>query len=122
MFHYVKPTVEGRPDEVIIHCGTYWEGARKVAERIVDLAHHIANDCNKVTISSLTPRSDSMNSRVIETNRILKQFANQNDWDFVDNSNITNAHLNKSGLHLNRRGTGILLENVTNHILSYNDN
>ena len=44
--------------------------------------------------------------------KILRKFCNQNDWGYVDHSNISADHdLNRSGLHLNAKGTARLASN-----------
>ena len=47
----------------------------------------------------------------------LKTFCNQNGWGFVDHSNISPEHdLNRSGLHLNTKGTARLATNFINYL------
>ena len=71
----------------------------------MDLGNSIISDSpsTKVTISGLICRSDnsSLNEKATQVNKILNTFANQNEWSFLSYSNITSAHLNASGLHLN---------------------
>ncbi|EDO29905.1 predicted protein [Nematostella vectensis] len=66
-----------------------------------------------IAVSGLTTRSDSSDlaNRVRETNRILRSFCNQKDWQFSANNNINRSHLNASGLYLNPSGTTALQRN-----------
>ena len=123
MFHYIKPTLNQQPDEIILHVGTNdvkHLTPRAIAERIVDLGNNIVSECpnTKVTISNLLCRSDDglLNANVKEVNKVLNSFARQNQWKFLTHSNINNSHLNASGLHLNRNGSRILLSNFSRHI------
>ena len=47
----------------------------------------------------------------------LKECCKQKNWGFVDHSNISiTSHLNRSGLHLNKKGTTRLAQNFINHL------
>ena len=122
MNHYIKPTMERNPDQVILHVGTNdlkTTDALKVAENIVDLARKIELNTNaKVTISQLITRRD-LGEKVKAVNKHLKRFANQNDWGLIDHSNVTSEDLNKGGLHLNEKGTKKLYDNFVNLIRSH---
>ena len=63
-----------------------------------------------VAISSVILRSDdqSLNSKIDEVNR--------RNWVFIDNSNIKEDSLNRSGLHLNRKGVYRLASNFREYI------
>ena len=68
-------------------------------------------------ISGLVPRRDKFNDKGIEVNKYLLSLCAENDFNFIDNSNINiETHLNTSGLHLNFRGTYILGGNFVNAI------
>ena len=112
MFDYTNPTVKHRPEEIILHVGTNDlknSDSRKVAERIVDLGNFIEAESSntKVTISNLLPRTDdpALNSKANQVNKILRTFANRNDWKIISHPNITGEHLNSSGVHLTLSGT-----------------
>lgn len=123
MFHYMKPSLELKPDEIILHVGTNDlknSSPDYIAQRIVDLGHSIVGESptTKVTISSLTVRTDNnlLNDKAIQVNSYLSTYARQYDWPILSNSNITTSHLNASGLHLNIKGTNILSSNLSKHI------
>ena len=62
----------------------------------------------------IIPRSDDESPavKVSGVNKLLKTFCNQNGWEFVDHSNVSPEHgLNRSGLHLNAKGTARLAAN-----------
>ena len=124
MCHYAIPTIKKKPDEVILHVGTNniteADSARHIAEKIVDLATFIEKESpqTKVTISSLITRKDSeaFKPKIEETNKILKSFATQRSWNFIDHKNINDSCLNNGGLHLNKKGHGFLIKNMINYL------
>ena len=68
-------------------------------------------------ISGLVPRRDKLNDKGNLVNDDLKSLCAENNFHFIDNSNISvNTHLNNSGLHLNAHGTFILGSNFVNAI------
>lgn len=127
MADYIKPIIRKNPANIILHVGTndlqQSESPRACAEKIVDLANSIAieSPATTVSLSALTTRSDRdglLVNKVKEVNKVLRTFCNQNDWGFISNDNITDQHLNRSGLHLSRSGTSLLAQNFIKHIKS----
>lgn len=124
MRDHAKPIMRRNPDEVIIHVGTnslsQSNSARYCAEEIVDLAMMIDNECSaSVAVSSLVNRSDdeSLIEKINDVNKIVKHFCNQNNWGYIDHSNIlVEQHLNRSGLHLNKQGTTELACNFIKYL------
>ena len=126
VFQYMKPTLELKPDKIILHVGTNdlkYSSPEYVAERIADLGHSIVAESHttKVTISSLTCRSDNilLNNKVVQVNSYLNTYARQNGRSILPNSNITTSQLNASGVHLNISGTNIFYSNFSEHINSH---
>ena len=93
---------------------------RDCAEEIVNLAAMISNESSAdLAISAIIPRSDNevLAVKVSGVKKILKTFCNQNGWGYVDQSNISPQHdLNRSGLHLNTKGTARLATNFINYL------
>ena len=123
MVDYIKPTIKNQPDEIILHVGTNnlkKGNPREIAEKIVDLGHTISlqSPATAITLSSLITRKDNeeLAAKVKQVNSVLHKFAKQNEWNFVNNSNITDEHLNRGGLHLSQEGTKLLAQNYSNHI------
>ena len=121
MKSYVVPSKEFNNDLVILHCGTNDLRSNKspleIATEISILALDLKNENNNVMISGLVPRRDKFNDKGIEVNKYLPSLCAENDFNFIDNSNINiETHLNTSGLHLNFRGTYILGGNFVNAI------
>lgn len=116
MQHYLKPTLEKNPQQIILHVGTNDlrdESPTIVADKIVDLARRIETETNaEVILSELVTRVDGTpTDSVRNVNKKLKKFCNQNGWRIIHHQNITANGLNRSGLHLNERGNNILFNN-----------
>ena len=123
MESYVIPPLRRNPDEVIIHVGTNDlrdKTSRQVAESVVNLSDNILQNstANKVSISSVIHRNDdlALNSKISECNKILKSFASNRKWGYIDNSKIGSTMLNKGGLHLNHKGSSALAKNITSYL------
>lgn len=119
MKHYLMPTVDKSPQQIIRHEGTNDlrdHTPTVVAENIVDLARKIEAESNaEVILSELVPRSDNFsNDAVKAVNKRLMKYCNQNDWGMIKHQNIDRNCLNKSRLHLNEKGNNILFSNFVN--------
>lgn len=57
-----------------------------------------------------------MSKKIGETKKIVKSFAKDSKWTFIDNTNVDRSCLNRSALHLNRKGTAKLAKNFLNAI------
>lgn len=99
--NYAIPSNKKKPDEVLLHIGTNKipeaESASHIAGKTVDLAMFIEKESplTKVTISSLINRNDNeaFKLKIGETNKILKGFATQQSWNFVDHKIINDSCL-----------------------------
>ena len=105
-----------KPDKLIVHVGTNnlrgRETPTECAEEIISLTNAIKSNLPKTTVAvtGLTTRADNDNLavKVNEVNSTLKRFCRQNNVNFIDHSNITPNHLNRSGIHLNNMGTSFI--------------
>lgn len=125
MTHYLKPTLDKHPQQIVLHVGTNDLGKRQpheVADKIADLAIEIESNSNaQVLVSELVARSDEAASEAVKTvNQRLRKYCNQRDWQLVRHDNITTADLNKGGLHLSEKGTGIMFTNFVNKLVNNN--
>ena len=110
---HVKPVLRENPDEIIFHIGTNdlpsGKGNKDIAEAIINLAMSVKTQSRGVSISGITVRKDKHQNKVQEINDQLRDLCQANNINFIDHSkSIKSQHLNKSRLHLTRRGTGIL--------------
>ena len=67
-------------------------------------------------IESYKFHDQPFNSKIDEVNRRLSSFCQSKKWVFIDNSNIKEDSLNRSGLHLNRKGVYRLASNFREYI------
>ena len=124
MRDHIKPTLRKNSDAIVIHVGTNSlrssTSLRDCAEEIANLATMIGNESSvDLAISGIIPRSDdeSVAVKVSGVNKLPKTFCNQNGWGFVDHSNISPEHdLNRSGLHLNTKGTARFATNFIDYL------
>ena len=115
MKSYVIPTVEQKPDNLILHTGTNdlknIDTPEEITMGILNLAMTCKTDTNSVFISGIVPRSDKLNEKASKVNSILRHECNVRNICFIDNKHISpRFHCNRSGLHLNYYGTRKLQE------------
>ena len=108
MDDFINPILRKKPDQLVLHIGTSdlrRAESQVVAHGVINLAHKIEEQCPGIDIivSGILTRTDvkALSDRVSETNRLIKTLCNQNNWDFLTNSNIeaTRASIRIS-LHL----------------------
>lgn len=114
MYDYAHPTLDMKPDALILHVGT---NDLKIIREIVDNIINLAVHCNRksevpVIISSLTYRDDQYKERIDIVNKDLKEICGERNIGFVDNGNINRYHLNKSKLHLNNKGSALMAKHL----------
>ena len=129
MAHYIKPTLALKPKQVIIHVGTNDLKTKSPGEIIYNLKNlgnqaKQENPCSDVSLSQIVIRSDDtrLQNKLVEVNKCIQDLCEQENWGVIDNSNISNMHLNPYGLHLNKRGSAILAKNIKLHITNNIDN
>ena len=121
MRQYIKPSLSQKPDHVIIHIGTNDlasnMSADNISKSIIDLATSSANDHLNITVSGIVPRSDDLAIKAKEVNGLLQRSCNERNIPFIDHGNIDPSHhLNRSKLHLNKKGTKLISKTFTRHI------
>ena len=108
MYHYLMPLIQKQPDNVILHVGTNdasFCNSSEIVNNILKLRSFISQKLPKTNIilSKRIMRSDTAAEKVNigEVNKQLNDF----NFDMIDNSNLSRAHLNGRDLHLNTKGT-----------------
>ena len=72
----------------------------------------LKNDSHDVSISSIVVRNDKFKEKAAQVNENLERLCAERNIYFVNHAkNILPQHLNKSKLHLNRKGSSILTSN-----------
>ena len=120
MYHYLKPLIQKQPDNVILHVGTNDASScnsSEIVSNILKLRSFISQKLPNANIILSKPimRSDTAAGKVTieEVNKQLNDF----EIDMIDNSNLSRAHLNGRGLHLNTKAMLQFAENLIKDIL-----
>ena len=74
-------------------------------------------DANEVIVSGIITRDDEFNEKGRQVNDFLKTECTKYALGFLDNANITNKYLNRSGIHLNYHATVALANNFLRIII-----
>ena len=113
MLDYVKPTVRKKPDQIILHIGT--NDVTNGVDTIINvkkLVNYIKEESpiSSICISSLITRADrkGLDTKVMELNKKLDRFCDEQDVKFINNKNINAGHLSKKKLHLSQKGISLL--------------
>ena len=83
-----------------------------ITESVID----IAKECVRFGVKDVLVSSRTVNTRrssafISAVNNILQDKCATHQFHFIDNSNIKKEHLWKDGLHLNRSGKDLLMNN-----------
>ena len=118
MESYVKPTIERKPDCIVLHVGTNDLGKKsksevEIAESIVNRAKNIAKSGIKPIISAIVPRYDALEPRRVKVNYVLRDLCEENKISYTHHANINpSKNLNRSKVHLNKSGVDIFANNL----------
>ena len=113
MVDHVKPIIRDKPDHIIFHVSTndipYDKDAGYVAKPIVNLAMSAKSPTCDVSISKIITRKEKHQHKAQTVNNHLKEMCTNININLIDRSkSIKHQHLNKSKLHLTKKGTNIL--------------
>ena len=118
---HVKPSLRRQSDKLIVHAGTndttnninYLKNVKKIVKLTRETSKNTA-----ICFSSLICRTDvqEANEKINKINTNLKNYCNQQNIGFIDNSNVTKLDLTAKGLHLKERGSSKLANNFLNYL------
>ena len=115
---YVRPVTRKKPDVIIMHVGTndLTKGVNTMPKvrKIVSAIHEVDGTRNiQLGFSSIIQKAGKYYSKEIkDINMRLKSSCSGKGLISVDNSNIDESSLNNSKLHLSKKGTQLLLQNI----------
>ena len=118
MLDYIKPIARRKPDTLIIHAGTNdltnGVNTMKKVRKLVKVVCEIDESQKiKIGFSSIIYRKDKdLEDEQNEVNVKLKKYCEGKGFVFIENDNIIELGLNNSKLHLNKKGTNILTQNI----------
>ena len=107
-----------KPDQILLHVGTSdlkSQSPQQVADKILDLTKLVNSYGSRCSISEIIKRGDYLSTEGQEVNRILSTILPE-QVSLVSHHNISEQHLNRSGLYLNKRGTGALAYNIIHYV------
>ena len=118
MFDYFKPIAQRKPDALIIHTGrndlTNGVNTIKKVRKLVKVVREI-DESEKIKIgysSVIYRKGKDLEDERNEVNMKLKKYCEGKGFVFIENANLNESVLNNSKLHLNKKGTNILTQNI----------
>ena len=97
MKSYVIPTVEQKPDNIILHTGTNTlktiDTPEEITMGILSLVMTCKTDTSSVFISRIVPRTGKLNEKVSKVNSILRHECNVGNVCSIDNKHISQIPL-----------------------------
>ena len=131
--HYVtKPLTDNRPEQVIVIAGTndlsrdVYAGNTlteyDIVERILSIARSArSTGAKKIYVSGILVRHGfHYRNIVIRVNRLLEERCREEQFIYMDQSNITSNHISKDGIHPNFYGQTILKRNILECFNTFN--
>ena len=119
---YTQPTIERKPNLIILHAGTNdlslklnsgQKSELQIANEIIELANSIKENGIEVVISGLLPRGDRFETNRQRVNFLLADLCSENNYAFLEHANIDpSKHLNSSKVHLNKVGDSVFENNL----------
>ena len=114
MEDHIKPVLRDKHDHIIFHIGTNDIPSNKnsedIANSIIELVLSAKSEsCYDASISNIVVRKDRHQNKCQEVNDHLKEKCKEKNINLIDHSkSIKPQQLNKSRLHLTKKGTSIL--------------
>ena len=113
MEDHIKPVLRNKPDHIIFHIGTNDIQSNKnsedIANSIIELVLSAKSESCDASISNIVVGKDRHQNKCQEVNDHLKEKCREKNINLIDQSkSIKPQHLNKTRLHLTKKGTSIL--------------
>ena len=94
MHDHLKPTIRDfNPDHIILHCRTddlsFEQTASQIAKSIIELALSLKSKDNKILISLIVPKNDSLNNKANEVNCHLVHMCDERNTPYIVHTNST---------------------------------
>ena len=125
MEHFINPIIARKPDHIFLHYGTndlMDSTPEDIAQSIIKVAKKVTMNKINCYVSSLILRTDNehLNEKLNLVNKRLKALLVKEKINLITHNNITDLHLNRGGLHLNKRGDAALAYNFIETIRNLN--
>ena len=124
LIDHIKSAIRKTPDIVVIYTGTNDLQNNcnivKKANKLVSVVKKVEKDHSaKIPFSSIINcKDENFKGKVNDVNNKFTNYCNSAGIDFYDNSDIDGSCLNRSKLHLNRKGTAALAKNLCRFVKS----
>lgn len=125
MTHYIIPTLEQKPDNIVVHIGTnnlYHNSPQEISEKMIKLCETIKKDCPQANIglSELTPRRDSkeLEGKRKQVNEAVRLLSQSKPWTVISHPTLDEHSFNTRGVHLNGKGSALLAKDFKNFVYS----
>ena len=118
MESYLIPLINKKPDHILLHVGTNnlaTDTPEVIVEKLLRLVNMITSKGIQCSVFELIIKDDTLWHKGIKVNQLLNNKVTEG-MNIIRNENITVNHLNRSKLHLNRRGVGALAHNIIKFI------
>ena len=121
---YIKQELRHQPDVIILHWGTNnisneINTLKKLKKLLKQIEGYDTHKKPQVIISSLFKRYDqNLDEYIKSINEKIESLCTSKGLSFIDNSSIDKSCLNRSKLHLNRRGSSFLANNFKKFVNS----
>ena len=120
LIDYLKSSMRKMPKALVIHTGTndiqQEINSMTMVRKLVKVIKEIDSEKEtEIIFSGLIQREDhDFHDQIEEINSKLKRCCDSKGYRFVENSNIDRGFLNRSKIHLNKKGTALLSSNIAN--------
>ena len=116
---HMNPSLRDNPDHFVLHIGANDLNSDRspelTAKSITDVSSSLKNDSHDVSISSIVVRNDKFKEKATQVTENLERLCAERNICFINHANdFLPQHLNKSKLHLNRKGSSILTSDFAN--------
>ena len=118
---HVKPIARKKPDLVLFHFGTNdITNEVNTEEHMQKAIDHLRKESpnTDIAVSLCTKRFDrpGIDKKITSCNKVLRDICSRNNLRSIDNNNIDESCLGIKKLHLNRKGTSYLANNLKHFI------
>ena len=115
--HYIQPTLEeNQPDKILLHVEmndlSPAKNANQIASEVMKLVDIRKRLNINIIVTGIVSHGDGLNVNGKAVSKYLKKMWKSNNvWFFEHTNIIPGTHLNRGKLHLNQKGTTLLVGN-----------
>ena len=124
MDDYIKPALHEDPNHFTLHSGTndianVSKLEELITEKILELALKLKSEAHEVSVTNVIVRRDKWSATAQKENEHLKELRRKYNFFLIDNCKfIKIRHLDKRGIHLNKKKSTVLGEPFVKYVES----